>query len=110
MSSVQTWTPDRAEAYFTGSLIGQVSTWLADAISELSERRRTNGGRPVRPGDGRRAERQAEKQPRQGFFTRLEARLWRAEQERRDEWLAQSSDVFDLERRIQRLDRGHPFV
>lgn len=114
MSSVQTWTPDRAEAYFSGSLIGQVSTWLVDAISELSGRRRTNAGRPARRGDDRHAdraaERRAEKQPRQGFFARLEAKLWRAEQERREEWLAQSTDVFDLERRIQRLDRGHPFV
>ncbi|HEX7329157.1 MAG TPA: DUF3563 family protein [Casimicrobiaceae bacterium] len=114
MSSVQTWTPDRAEAYFTGSLIGQVSTWLADAITELSGHRRTNGGRPTRPGDNghveRRAEPRAAKQPRQSFFARLEAKLWRAEQERREAWLAESTDVFDLERRMQRLDRGHPFV
>lgn len=124
MSSVQTWTPDRAEASFSGSLIGQVSTWLVDAISELSGRSRTNAGRPGRPGDDRpddncaadnhnaerRAERRVQKQPRQGFFARLEAKLWRAEQERREEWLAQSTDVFDLERRMQRLDRGHPFV
>ncbi|MBS0328151.1 MAG: DUF3563 family protein [Proteobacteria bacterium] len=93
MSSVQTWTPNRAEAYFSSSLIGQVSTWLADAVGDLSERRDCGPG-----------------QPRRGFLERLEAKLWRQEQARREAWLAQATDVFDLERRIRLLDRGHPFV
>lgn len=93
MSSLQSCTPKRAEAYFNGSLIGQVSTWLADAVGELSGR-----GNPE------------PKRPRRGFLARLEATLWRQEQERREAWLAQSTDVFDLERRIRLLDRGRPLV
>ncbi|HET7260943.1 MAG TPA: DUF3563 family protein [Casimicrobiaceae bacterium] len=91
MSSVQTWTPDRAEAYFDGSLIGRISIFLAEAIGDLTAR----GGR---------------REPRRGWFSRLEARLWRHEQERREAWLAQATDVFDLERRMRLLDRGRPFI
>lgn len=90
MSSVQAWNPDRAEAYFDRSLIGRISTYLADAIGELTAR-------------GERRE------PRRGWFARLEAKLWRQEQERREAWLAQATDVFDLERRMRLLDRGRPF-
>lgn len=92
MSTVQSWTPERAEAYFNGSLIGQVSGYLTDAIDEMVGSRHQHRQAVV---------------ARPGLLDRLEARLWRQEQRRREAWLAQSADVFELERRMRLLDRGN---
>lgn len=133
MSTLQNWTPNQAEAYFNGSLIGQVSTYLAEAVGELSGHRHAQRNRAdrtarlhdragnVTPSRDRpvdattsrephRDPRPARRSPRRGVLARLEARIWRQEQKRREAWLAQSTDIFDLERRIRQLDRGEsPF-
>jgi hypothetical protein len=41
-----------------------------------------------------------------GWLDRFDAWLWRQEMHRRDEYLAQSSDIFELERRQRALERG----
>ncbi|HVO88927.1 MAG TPA: DUF3563 family protein [Casimicrobiaceae bacterium] len=46
--------------------------------------------------------------PKAGWLDRLDDWLWRQQAREREAWLAQSSDVFELERRIEELDRGTP--
>jgi len=41
-----------------------------------------------------------------GALERLDRWFWRQEQKARDDYLATSVDVFELERRIEALDRG----
>ena len=41
-----------------------------------------------------------------GWLDRFDAWLWREEQRRHEEYLAQSVDIFDLERRQRALERG----
>jgi len=41
------------------------------------------------------------------FFDRLEARQWERERRELEDYLADSSDLFDLEDRIRRYDRRH---
>jgi len=46
--------------------------------------------------------------PKASWLDRLDDWLWRQQAHEREAWLAQSSDVFELERRIEALDRGTP--
>jgi hypothetical protein len=43
--------------------------------------------------------------PRAGWLDRLDAWFWRQEQRDREAYLADSRDIFELERRIELLDR-----
>ncbi|MGH8801144.1 MAG: DUF3563 family protein [Casimicrobiaceae bacterium] len=121
MSNLQNRTPDRAEAYVNRSLIGHISTYLADSIAEVSG---TPHATTAPTGSSNTTEaaveqskpsaairsfprRPARDLPRQGLLARMEARLWRQEQKRREAWLAESADIFDLERRMRELERGH---
>jgi Protein of unknown function (DUF3563) len=40
------------------------------------------------------------------WLDRVDAWFWKQEMKRRETFLAQSSDIFDLERRMRRLERG----
>lgn len=104
MRTTTNWTPDRAEAYFNQSLIGEVSTWLAEAVGDLAGHAH---GAKDEPSAEAPAEASApEASQHTGFFSRLDARLWRQEQKRREAWLAESADMAELERRIRELDRN----
>jgi len=46
--------------------------------------------------------------PRRSWLDRLDAWAWRQQQKDREAWLAQSSDLADLEARLRALDRGAP--
>jgi hypothetical protein len=41
-----------------------------------------------------------------GWLTRLDTWFWKQEMKRREAFLAQSSDIFELERRMRWLERG----
>ena len=99
MNSNDGTTPDAAMRYFDASIPGQLFSLMAEALAPAA--------RPVRPGD-------AESRPRtrrgaafgHGILHRLDRWFWRQEQKARDAYLAQSHDIFELERRIAALERG----
>ncbi len=43
--------------------------------------------------------------PSAGLFDRLDHWFWRQEQRRREAYLAQANDIYDLERRMRHLER-----
>jgi hypothetical protein len=55
--------------------------------------------------DGLRSDANASAKPR-GWLDRFDTWLWRLEIRHHDEYLAQSTDVFDLELRQRALERG----
>ena len=95
-------SPAAAELYFNDSFVGEVSSLVAAAIGRLA------AGAPKRPSERRAAPRKA---PRQGLLDRLDRWLWRQQQKAHEAYLAGAQDVFDLERRIEAIDRGtvHPY-
>ena len=102
-------TPNAAEMYFNQSIFGQLHV-LADAIrrdravaSKQARRPRTpERPEPVRP-DAAAASLALAKPT---LLDRLDAWFWRQVQNDREAYLARSRDVFDLERRIDALERG----
>ena len=55
--------------------------------------------------ESRRSDANPSAKPR-GWLNRFDAWLWRREMRRHDEYLAQSTDIFDLELRQRALERG----
>ena len=96
-------SPNAAERYFNYSIFGQLYTLIAKALG---------GGRQDRPRrNGRAATRSAPpvatgETPRPALLDRMDAWFWRQLQNDREAYLARSRDVFDLERRIEALERG----
>lgn len=99
MKSQDGTTPDAAMRYFDASIPGQLFSLMAAALAPAA--------RPVRPGDAndRQSTRRAAAS-RDRLLDRLDRWFWRQEQKAREAYLAQSHDVFDLERRIEALERG----
>ena len=103
MSTAEIASPRAAELYFNDSLIGHLSAFLAQ--NRLTERNRRPVPRPplrAKPRDGVTKAPQA---PRK-LLDRLDAWFWRQEQRRREAYLGRSRDLFDLERRMEAIDRG----
>jgi hypothetical protein len=47
--------------------------------------------------------------PRSGLLARLDRWLWKQEMREREAYLARAQNVFELEERMRRLDRGQRF-
>jgi hypothetical protein len=104
MSTAEITSPRAAERYFSNTLIGQVSTFLAQRLAGSPDRRSASPrGRPRGAPLARKTD-PATRPP--GLFDRIDAWLWRQEQKRREAYLAESRDLFDLERRMEALDRA----
>jgi len=103
MRTYEISSPNAAELYFKRSIVGHVAMLLAEA---LGPGRRPQGD--ARSAGSRHRARQGikpAKTPRAGLLDRLEAWFWRQEQKEREAYLAQSRDIFELERRMEALDR-----
>jgi hypothetical protein len=103
MRTYEIWSPSAAERYFNNSIVGHISMLLAEAWGSVHRRR------PVRGAAQRHVRGSAPpslRSRRQGWLDRLDAWFWRQEQKDRDAYLAGSHDVFELERRIEALERG----
>ena len=99
MNSNDGTTPDAAMRYFDASIPGQLFSLMAAALGSAT--------RPVRRGDADdRPSTRRRAAVSDGLLDRLDRWFWRQEQKARDAYLAQSRDVFDLERRIAALERG----
>ena len=93
-------TPNAAEMYFNRSIFGNLFTAIA-GIPPLP-RHRKSPARAVAP-----ARRSASVRTRKPtLLDRLDAWFWRQLQKDREAYLARASDVFDLERRIDAIERG----
>jgi hypothetical protein len=104
MSTAEITSPRAAELYFNSSLIGHLSAALAENLG--SRRQPPAGGRrPAHPRQSAPVAKAAATPPRT-LLDRLDAWFWRQEQKSREAYLAASRDVFDLERRIEALNRG----
>jgi hypothetical protein len=91
-------TPSAAERYFDATVLGQLYTLMAEALGPTHKRapaRSAATPRPVSPGA-----------PREGLLDRVDRWFWHREQNAREAYLAQSRDVFELERRIEAMERG----
>jgi hypothetical protein len=92
-------TPNAAERYFNASIFGQLYTLMAEALGRRP--------RPARPADARSGAATVAPTARgPGLLDRLDRWFWQQEQKARDDYLATSADVFELERRIKALERG----
>lgn len=94
-------TPNAAEMYFNRSIFGHLYAAIA-GVPPMPEKRRHARAceAPVAPVANRAAT------PRRTLLDRLDAWFWRQVQKDREAYLARASDVFDLERRIDALERG----
>ena len=112
MSKSEAWSPKAAELYFKQSIIGQLSTVIAEALAGSSRAaevaRRAQIGRQVSPAAVRTpaAAPATPAAPRMSLLDRLDAWHFRQAQREREAYLARSKDVFDLERRIRAIERG----
>jgi hypothetical protein len=95
------YSPNAAESYFNSSPFGQLYALLALTLGAIEPPRR----RPTEaPAAARSAQRDAS--PRMKLLDRLDGWFWRQSQKERDAYLGASTDVFELERRIEALERG----
>jgi hypothetical protein len=90
-------SPSAAERYFDQSLLGQLYTLTAEVLGQRKDR----PAPARRPGPAARST-----APALGVLGRLERWFRAQEQKARDDYLATSADIFELERRIEALDRG----
>ena len=78
---------------------GVVGAW-AKLAHALAFPMQPLGGAPVRA---------EESAPRLGMLERFDRWLWKQEMRQREAYLAGAKDIFELEERMRRLDRGEPF-
>jgi uncharacterized protein DUF3563 len=97
MSTTEITSPRAAELYFNSSLVGHFSAFLAESLAGSLHR----GSWPARKPAAR-----AEAHGSRTLLDRLDAWLWRQEQKRREAYLADARDLFELERRMEAIDRG----
>ena len=98
-------SPTAAETYFNHSIFGQLYTLIAEALSRGAVREYA----PIRGAAGRSRTQPAPSarfEESTSLLERLEAWFWRQQQAAQETYLAGSRDVFDLERRIEALERG----
>ena len=120
MRTYEISSPNAAQEYFNNSILGHVCMLLAETLGSL-RRPNSGAGRPAAPEQARmqaqlaqagagpsaapeRARMQAQL-PQAGWLDRLDRWFWRQEQKEREAYLAKARDVFDLERRLEALDR-----
>jgi hypothetical protein len=97
MRTYEISSPGAAELYFNNSFVGDVASFVGAALARFG---RTTARRPA-PRTSARPERQ-----RRGLLDRLDAWFWRQQQKAQEDYLAGARDVYELERRIDALDRG----
>ena len=98
MRTYEISSPAAAELYFNQSFVGDMATLAGAMIGKLA------GGRSKRPA-GRGGTKRGESR-RQGILERLDRWFWRQEQKAQEGYLAGAHDVFELERRIDAIERG----
>jgi len=97
MRTYEISSPAAAELYFNNSFVGDVATFFNAAVAKAGARHR-------RPQTPRRASRADTK--RRTLLDRLDHWFWRQQQRAQESYLAQARDRFDLEQRIDAIDRG----
>jgi len=97
MRTYEISSPRAAELYFTHSFVGDVATFMAAVFGRIRDRRRAQRRSVTRKA--------ATAAPRQKLLDRLDAWFSRQEREARERYLAGARDGFDLERRIEAIDR-----
>jgi hypothetical protein len=91
-------SPVAAEMYFNNSFVGDVATFFNAAVARL------RGAKTRRPQTPRGVSRADTKH--QSLLDRLDHWFWRQQQKAQESYLAGARDRFDLERRIDEIDRG----
>jgi hypothetical protein len=99
MRTYEISSPGAAELYFNNSFVGDVASFVGAALAGFG------GGRTSARRPAPRATARPEPQKR-GLLDRLDAWFWRQQQKAQEDYLAGARDVYDLERRIDALDRG----
>jgi len=91
-------SPVATEMYFNNSFVGDVATFFNAAVARL------RGAKTRRPQTPRGVSRADTKH--QSLLDRLDHWFWRQQQKAQESYLAGARDRFDLERRIDEIDRG----
>jgi hypothetical protein len=104
MRTYEISSPNAAELYFRDSILGHVAMLLAEALDGARRPRRAPRRAEMSAAAAKPAAKPVEP-PRTGWLDRLDAWFWRQEQKDREAYLAKSRDIFELERRIELLDR-----
>ena len=93
-------SPGAAETYFNQSIFGQLYTVLADTLGRHDRAPAGGTRRTALQGSVEQS------RPKRSLLDRLDAWFWRQAQNDREAYLAGSSDVFELERRVEAYGRG----
>jgi hypothetical protein len=80
------------------SVAGILASLTHGILRDANERAPEVGENVNAPGDA--------STPRGSWVTRLDAWFWERGMKRREAYLAQSADIFELERRMRGLERG----
>jgi hypothetical protein len=104
MKTYEISSPNAAELYFRDSILGHVAMLLAEALGATRKPRRAPRRAETRTAAVKPVAKPVEP-ARAGWLDRLDAWFWRQEQKDREAYLAESRDIFELERRIELLDR-----
>ena len=104
MRSYEISSPRAAELYFNHSFVGDVATFFAAIAGKVAARKRPANSHERAANKSRPAAAGAKE--KQGVLERLDAWFSRQDQTQRERYLAGARDVFDLERRIDAIDRG----
>jgi hypothetical protein len=83
---------------YDNSVAGILARLTHGILRDANERAQEGNKNASAPGDA--------STPRGSWVTRLDAWFWKQDMKRREAYLAQSADIFDLERRMRRLERG----
>jgi len=99
MRTYEISSPAAAELYFNQSFVGGVTTLVGALIDKIAT------GLSKRPSH-RRGGATRDDARRQGVLDRLDRWFWQQQQKAQEAYLANAQDIFDLERRIEAIDRG----
>jgi Protein of unknown function (DUF3563) len=83
---------------YDNSLAGILAKLTHGILRDANERAHEGSNNASAPGDA--------SSRRGSWVTRLDTWLWKQDMNRREAYLARSTDVFDLERRLRRLELG----
>ena len=84
-------------ALYDNSVAGILTRLTHGILLDANERAKEDNARAIAVGKA---------SPRRSWLGRLDNWFWKQETKRREAYLAQSADIFDLEQRMRRLDQG----
>ncbi len=97
-------------ALYDNSLAGILARLTHGILQDANERAQEKSGPPSAAGNASASSSAGSSASSLGWLDRLDTWFWKQEMKSRDAFLAQSTDIFDLERRMRCLERGDTWL